>query len=296
VGGAVLDGVSITPNTGTGVTQTFSAVFTDSLGVTTDLLRARVRVGPTGANSCVIEYDAMAGLIRLQDDTGVPGPFTPLGNGTLQNSQCTLDLAQTTAVPSGTTLTLNLKLTFKAPFLGPQPIFLRATSNFGNTTGGVERGTWTVGATVQALTITPVNGSSAAGAAQTFVLTFSDSAGVAADLTAARVRFRVLSTGLQCNIAYNAVLDQVRIVDDAGVAGTFTSFGAGTLSNSQCTLDLASSSAVRSGNDLTLTLRFTFKAAFANSLVGPKDVAMLATSSVGWTTNWVSKGSWTVTP
>jgi hypothetical protein len=296
VGGAVLDGVSITPNTGTGVTQTFSAVFTDSLGVTTDLLRARVRFGPNGVGTCVVDYDAIANKVRMLDDTGAAGGFVNLGVGVLQNSQCSLDLAASTAVPSGTTLTLNLKYTFKASFLGAHPVSLRAVSNFGTDTGWLARGTWTVGATVQALAITPVNGSSAADAAQTFVLTFSDSAGVAADLIAARVRFRVLSTGLQCNISYNAVLDQVRIVDDTGIAGPFTSFGAGTLFNSQCILDLASSNAVRSGNDLTLTLRFTFKPAFANSLVGPKDVAMLATSSVGPTTNWVSKGSWTVTP
>ena len=294
--GAALDAVSITPNTGTGVTQTFSAVFTDSLGVSTDLLRARVRFGPNGVGTCVVDYDAIANKVRMLDDSGTAGPFVNLGTGTISNSQCIVDLAQTNGVPSGTSLTVNLAVTFKPTFIGPHPIFLRAVSSFGTDTGWLARGTWNVNA-VQAISITPVNGSSAGGAAQTFVLAFSDSEGVAADLLAARVRFRTAS-GVQCNISYNAVLNQVRVMDNAGILGPFMSFGAGAYpdNNNQCTLDLASSSAVRSGNDLTLTLRFTFKAAFVDSLVGSKTVAMLATSTVGWTTGWVNKGTWTVTP
>jgi hypothetical protein len=164
---------------------------------------------------------------------------------------------------------------------------MRAMSNFTTNTGWLARGTWDVNALVQATSITPNSGNVTT---QSFVLAFSDSEGVVADLAAARVRFRDPVSGVQCGIAYSAMTNQVRMLDDAGVFGPFVSFGSGTLTNSQCTLNLATSSAAPSGNDLTLTLVVTFKAGFA----GAKNVDMRANSHVGSTTGWVNRGTWTV--
>jgi hypothetical protein len=293
--GAVVDAVSITPNSGKGLSQTFTAVFTDSLGVATDLLRARVRFGTSGVGACLIDYDAIANQVRLADDAGTPGPFFPLGTGTaLANSQCALDLAQSSAVRSGDTLTLNLQFSFDPTFLGPKPVFLRANSNFGNTTGWVQRGTWDVNVDVQAISVLPNNSVAAAGAPQTFLLQFFDSGGVANDLVAARVRFRAPS-GVQCNISYNAILGQVRIVKDDGTFGPFVSFGTGTIENSQCTLDLSMSGAAENGTDLSIFLNIAFKPAFANAMV-PKNIDMRANSNTGATTDWLFRGLLTVTP
>ena len=56
-------------------------------------------------------------LVRVQDDAGNFGPFMPFGPGTIDNnSQCTLDLSQSSAVRSGTDLTLTLRITFKDLF------------------------------------------------------------------------------------------------------------------------------------------------------------------------------------
>ena len=287
VGGVAVAAVSIAPNTGTGVATTFTAQFTDALGATADLRRAMVRVGTSGVNACVVDYNAMTATVRLFDDAGVPGAPASFGSGTLTNSQCTLDLAQSFATPAGNDLTLNLRLIFKASFIGLQPIAMRAMSNFGTNTGWVAKGTWNVNALVQATSITPNNGNVAT---QTFTLAFSDSEGVVADLAAARVRFRDPVSGVQCGIAYNAMTNKVRMLDDFGIFGPFVDFGSGTLTNSQCTLDLAASSAAPSGNDLTLTLVITFNHAFA----GAKNIDMRANSNVGSTTNWVNRGTWTV--
>ena len=58
----------------------------------------------------------------------------------------------------------------------------------------------------------------------------------------------------------------------------------------QCALDLAQSSAAASGTSLTVTLRIAFTPAFA----GVKNIDMRANSSLGSTTGWVTRGTWTV--
>jgi Zn-dependent metalloprotease len=287
VGGATVGAVSITPDSGIGMAQTFTALFTDSLGASADLKRAMVRFGASTVNACVVDYNAITATVRLFDDTGVPGAPASFGSGTLSNSQCTLNLTQSSAAPSGTSLTLTLRLSFKAPLLGAQPIFMRAMSNFTTNTGWLAKGTFTVGADVQAILVVPNSGSQAT---ETFGLLFSDSEGVTADLVAARVRFRDPVSGVQCGIAYNAMTNKVRMLDDAGIFGPFVDFGSGTLTNSQCTLDLAASGASPDGNELTLLLVITFKPAFA----GAKNIDMRANSNLGSTTGWVNRGTWTV--
>jgi len=287
--GAVLGVVSITPNSGTGVTQIFTAIFSDSLGVMNDLKMARVRFGASTVNACVVDYNAIAGTVRLLDDDGVPPPFGPF-IGVLANSQCSVDLGQSGAAPGFTFLTLNLRITFKAAFVGQQDIFLRAISNFGaTTTGWLPRGTWNVNATVQAISVSPNAGT---GSTQSFVLAYSDLEGVIADLKAARIRIQGVG-GPQCLIDYNAMTNRVRVMSDDLVTWS-NAFTPGTVktinNNSQCSLDVGQSSAAPSGTGLALTLAITFKPAFA----GAKIIDMRANSNVGSTTNWVNRGTWTV--
>jgi len=287
--GAVLDALSITPNSGTGVTQIFTAIFSDSLGVMNDLKVARVRFGASTVNACVVDYNAIAGTVRLLDDAGVPPPFGPF-IGVLANSQCSVDLGQSGAAPGFTNLTLNLRITFKAGFVGQQPIFLRANSNFGaTTTGWLARGTWNVNAVVQAISVSPNAGT---GSTQSFVLAYSDLEGVIADLKAARVRIQSVG-GSQCLIDYNAMTNRVRVMSDDLVTWS-NAFTPGTVkiisNNSQCSLDVGQSSAAPSGTGLALTLAITFKPAFA----GAKTIDMRANSNVGSSTNWVGRGTWTV--
>jgi hypothetical protein len=289
----VVEALSVTPSGGIGRTQTFVLAYSDSFGVTSDLKAASVRFGTTdeAAGACTVQYNAMTDMVRLQNDGAIPGPWTPFGSGTLANSQCTLNLALGGAAASGTNLTLSLHLTFSPAFAGTKTISMRASSNLGPTTGWVTRGTWTVGTAVAAISAAPNTGGAPPGVTQSFVLAYSDSEGVEADLRSARVRFRPSSgSGPQCAIDYDAMTDRVRLQNDAGVWGPFTAFGSGTLANSQCTLDLAQSGAVRSGTNLTLTLSLTFDQSFT----GVKNIDMRANSNAGPTTGWVRRGVWTV--
>jgi hypothetical protein len=281
--GAVLGATSVTPSSGSGMSGTFTATFSDSLGVTTDLRMAQVRVGAANSGACVVQYNAITSRVRLLDDAGTPGMYTDFGSGTLSNSQCALDLAQSSAAPSGTDLTMTLRLTFTSTFLGVQPVSLRATSNFGTTTTGiVPRGTWTVGATLQAVSISPNTGH---GATQVFVLTYTDSEGVTTDLRGAKVRF--VATNARCIIDYNAVAGRIRMQDDGGMWGTAVPLGSGTLSNSTCTLDLTQSTATPGGTTLTLSLHLTFSGSFTAT------VSMRADSNAVGTGAWIPRGTWT---
>jgi hypothetical protein len=83
------------------------------------------------------------------------------------------------------------------------------------------------------------------------------------------------------------------LVDDAGDAGgPFSGAvipGAGSISNSQCSIAVAEASVTASGNNLALTLPITFNPGFAGNQV----VFMAARSNTA-TSNWQAAGSVTV--
>ena len=72
----------------------------------------------------------------------ISGP--PGGSGTLQNSACSLTLASSTVTASGTTLTLQMALTFTPAFVGAKRIDMYASNSAGTTLGWQNRGAWTV--------------------------------------------------------------------------------------------------------------------------------------------------------
>jgi hypothetical protein len=292
-GPAVVDAVSVSPNTGTGLTQAFTLTYSDSLGAS-DLSSARVRFAATnvGPGTCSAWYDATTATIRLMDDGGAWGSPVSLGSGTLSNSQCTLNLVSSTATPNGNNLTLVLNITFNGSFTGLKNIYMLTASNTAPnpSTGWVQKGTWTPSgggaAVVDAISVSPNTGS---GTAQTFTMQYSDSFG-ATDLSSARVRFGASNVGPgTCSVWYDASAGTIKLMDDAGVWGTPVSLGSGTLSNSQCTVNLATSSATPNGTNLTLTLAITFNGSFT----GLKNVYMFAGSVSGVSSGWLLRGTWT---
>ncbi len=281
--------ISVSPSSGSGTSQTFTLQYSDSQGAA-DLTSARVRFGAAnvGPNTCTVWYDASSGSVSMLNDAGTQWQAAAFGSGTLQNGQCSLNLAASSATPNATALTLQLALTFKAPFAGAKSIYMLASSASGVSTGWLSRGTWTVPTALEAVSISPNAG---AAASATFTMQYADGLGAAADLTSARVRFAASNVGPNtCTIWYNAVAQTVQLLDDAGATWQTAAFGSGTLSNSQCTLNLAASSATANGPNLTLSLNVSFKPAFA----GVKNVYMLAGGASGASTGWVSRGTWTV--
>lgn len=129
------------------------------------------------------------------------------------------------------------------------------------------------------------------GSAQTYSLTYSDSA-AASNLSLASVLFnQVLSSVNSCYVIYSRSANAIYLVNDAGsgtVAGSLAPGASGSLTNSQCTVT-GPVNVTLNGTNLTMTLPLTFKAAFP----GQKTIYMLAGNVSGNNSGWQARGTWT---
>jgi hypothetical protein len=139
---------SVTPNQGTGLSQAFSFAFADSTGWSY-LKQVNVDIGLTqaNANSCLVSYVPSTNKLYLLNDTGTAYlAGIAIGSaGTLQNSQCSVNVGQSSASGSGNGLTLNVAMTFNSSYAGSDSIFMDAVDNGGRDTGWQVLGHWTVG-------------------------------------------------------------------------------------------------------------------------------------------------------
>jgi hypothetical protein len=281
--------LGVTPGSGSGLAQTFTLQFSDVSGAT-DITGVAILINTSTAvaGACSATYVPSQNVLALLTDAGTaPGTGITAGSGTQQNSQCILNGAGSSVTLSGTTLTLNLSLTFQSTFAGTKTVYLQAANPAGST-GWLSKGSWTVqGGTVTAVSVSPASGS---GSSQTFAFQFSDTGG-ATDLTSVSVLFNSsTSTVSACAVSYVRAQNTLALLTDSGAApGTTIAPGSGTQQNSQCTLNGAGSSVSTSGNLLTLTLSLTFQLAFQ----GAKNVYMQASNPSG-TTAWQAEGTWTV--
>jgi hypothetical protein len=140
---------TVTPASGSGSSQTFALQYSDTAGAT-DLSTAWVffspMLGSSVANSCLTYYHRATNTLFLLNDAGTAYASAMVGSsGTLQNSQCAITLGgSSTVMLSGTTLTLNLAMTFTPAFNGAKNIFMYAANAAGTNSGWQGRGAWTV--------------------------------------------------------------------------------------------------------------------------------------------------------
>jgi hypothetical protein len=183
-----------------------------------------------------------------------------------------------------------VSLSFEPAFAGAKTIYLDAVGSTGLTSGWMSRGTWTaVGAVlVTADSVTPSSGS---GSNPSFVAVYSDGNGYT-DLTWTRLQVApTTGSGGVCDVGYYRPGNLFYLVNDAGNGwlGPIAANSSNTLQNSQCMLNGVGSSAVGSGNSLTVTASLSFKLAFS----GAKTIYLYAVGSTGLTSGWVSRGTWT---
>jgi Zn-dependent metalloprotease len=293
---AVITSNSVTPASGSGASQTFALQYSDSLGAT-DLLKTWVwfnaTFAPSAANSCLVYYERPANSIFLLNDAGTAWTSGTAGaGGALQNSQCSIALGSSSAAPVGTTLTVNLAMTFKTPFAGAKNVYLYAENAAGASSGWQDRGDWTVPSTAVTVTADSVTPDAGSGASQTFALAYSSTLG-ATNLTTTWVWFDATfanSAANSCLVYYDRPAHTLFLLNDAGTVWMSSGMGSGsTLQNAQCAIDPASSSATPSGNTLTVSLAVTFKAAFN----GAKNIFMYGTNGTV-DSGWQDRGDWTV--
>jgi len=138
--------LSVTPSSGSGLTQTLAFAFSDPAGAS-DILSVQIIINSSlsRTNGCAFYfYGGASNIIYLADNAGDFGSSLPIGTaGTQQNSQCAVNAGASSVVAAGNTLTLNLALSFTSAFAGAQDVYLYAQ----NATVGsnwVQEGTWTV--------------------------------------------------------------------------------------------------------------------------------------------------------
>ncbi len=136
---------SVWPTGGSKASETLQFVFTDSAGATT-LVGGHILIGSAvdGRSACWMWFDRRTNSISLASDTTAAWTTALLSSpGVLQNSQCALNAAASSASVSGTALTLNLALSFQHSFAGAKQIYLDAIDG-SKTAPYQSRGTWIV--------------------------------------------------------------------------------------------------------------------------------------------------------
>ena len=123
--------VSLTPNSGGGLSQTFTGVVQEAGGGSTIAFAQLVmNAGLSGYNACFIHYDRASNVFYLLNDggTGWFGLFA--GSATqVQNSQCILQGVGSGGTVSGSNLTITYNLSFTVGFVGPKQIYMQAADD-----------------------------------------------------------------------------------------------------------------------------------------------------------------------
>jgi len=289
--------VSVTPNAGTGLQQTFALQYADPLGAT-DLTSVWVwftaNFSASAANTCMLYYAEATNQLFFLNDAGTAwsSPVAPGTAVTLSNSQCSVNVAAASVNVSGTNLTLNLPVTFTAAYAGVKSTFMYAAGSSGNS-GWQSLGSWTVPAASEVVSDVSVTPNAGTGLQQTFALQYADSQGPT-DLTSVWVWFTANFSGSAantCMLYYAKATNQLFFLNNAGTAWSspVAPGTAVTLSNSQCSVNVAATSVTSSGTNLTLNLPVTFTEAYA----GTKSTYMYAAGSSA-NSGWQTLGSWTV--
>ena len=296
--------VSLTPSSGTGATQTFSLVFTDPTSWTNITSgEALVNSSEVHSRACYIHWDAASKSLSLRDDgdTTWLGPIALGAKTTLANSQCVLLPATAKVAGSGTSATLSLPVEFTNYFapgvFSPYNVYMQEQS----ATTGVgwqQAGTWTV-----PFAFTPVSVSPNAGSGNSQVFTFKmdgvfpeDEVDLSFSTSTAFGTLQFYDHG--CALIITPSLPaafEVSLRPDLSTTWSTTNGTMGTgpaLENSQCSIDVAKSSAVWSGTTLTVQLPITFTDGF----LGTKNIYMFGPGT-GWPAGaaYTPLGTFTVT-
>ncbi len=291
VTGGIVYAQSVSPNSGSGLNQSFQFTANDPGGsqfITGIAVLFAPAVNPVGA--CMLLYDRARGTVSIfYDNFNGASPVVPGTGWNVGNSQCTLHAANTSVSIGATSIVLTVDLTFQASFTGLKNIYLYG-AELTNNSGWVNVGQWTVpGSVATADSMTPSSGT---GAWPSFSFTVSDSisqqnlSGVDMLFTAPGMP---LSEANACHVTYDRVTRTIGLYDDAGTGVNVKPLGSSlALQNSQCAVGYAVMY-VNNANTISVTVYFYMKPAFA----GAKPVYLRARNGSGWSV-WTQVGNWTV--
>lgn len=129
------------PSSGSGSTQTFNVAYTNSNQSQEHFLINTA----SGVGACYVIYDRQSNSLYIVNDQGsaVSQVVTPGGSGTLTNSQCSIPASTASVDTSGSTVSLNLTITFSTSFTGAKNMFGNFTDNSWIEGTWQQIGTWT---------------------------------------------------------------------------------------------------------------------------------------------------------
>ncbi len=293
--------VSVSPSSGSGLSQVFTFTFSDPNGASDIKLMymAVANFGMGEPNTCIVLHiNGVNTLALLADNNGTIAGDVVIGTSqTASNSQCTISGSGGAPVVSGNTITVPVAITFKPVFNGHKNIYGVATNRANQIGPAQQLGTWTPSEpALAAVSITPNMG---AGPGGTFTAMFSDANG-ASDV---QVVYLVFKAGPPepapnaCFVAFVPATNQIYLFNDTDtdvVPGSPITGGmAGTLQNNQCIVSGSGGTATLSGNNLTVPINVTFKASTFGTpekiwgLVQRYETAPAAQSG------WTQLGTWT---
>jgi uncharacterized membrane protein len=139
--------VSSSPGSGTGFTQMFNFLYSDANGFASIATTEQVINGSLSyANGCVTHIDVATNRLYLRNDAGTAWqPAIILGTANVvENSQCSIDVGNSSTAGLNTNLTVTLAITFKPAFTGAKTIYMEAHDTGTTDSGWQTRGTWTV--------------------------------------------------------------------------------------------------------------------------------------------------------
>ena len=144
-GAAVFGPISVTPSSGTGVSQSFSFTYSDPRGYmaiqSTSML---INSSMTGGNGCYLLHYRASNVLYLANNASTAWlpPITLGGSATVENSQCRVSAAASSASGSGTSFTVTLSITFLGAFHGTRNVYMEVYD--GTDSGWSQKGTWTI--------------------------------------------------------------------------------------------------------------------------------------------------------
>jgi len=282
------------PSSGLGEGRLFSYSVSDPDGGN-DVASVQMLVnnGLSATNGCWMYFVPGSKLLYLRDAgrTSWLGPVTLGVSEPLSNGLCTVYPGASSSWSSGNTFTVNVSLMFARGFAGVKRQYLLATDSSGNSTNWQDVGGWQVQApnsTPFPVSVTPSSGS---GQSQTFAYVISDGDGATDIVSASFLINSSTSWPNGCALLFSRSRNEISLLSDSGTtySGPIALGSAGTLSNSQCSVNAAGSSSSLSGNNLTVSLALTFSAAFGGSKVqyAQASDALGATSGLYFLGTWV---------
>ncbi len=287
-----------TPATASTATQSFVFTARDPNGAN-DINRVYFLLNndtaiPSGA--CHGFYDRPSNALYLYDDAlTTPGTaLTPGTAGTRQNSQCAISGAASSVSAVGNDLTLTLTITRQGAYTtGTKSLYAWITDSANTGTGWLLASTWNLATgPQQPPVLAAATPTTATTATQTFSVTARDPNG-ATDIS--RIYFLInanpsIPAGT-CHGFYDRAANAVYLYNDAltAISAGLIPGTAGTVQNSQCTINGAPSSVTASGTDLILNLNLTRQGSYST---GTRNLYTWITDAANTGTGWLQASSW----